>query len=439
MADPQSPPLRRPQRRRFFLVKTSGGETGIYVDQRSTSTNASSPYGLVTALLAQSPDDCTHTGGGCAVLVETLTACSSGDDTCACAISLAAQVCTQCDNTKDAITIYDNYLQACVDSGLANPSGTLTVSLPGASSNAGNPSGSSAGSSSSGVGGVSSVVNNSSMSTNAPSSSLSSATGPPINLAIPSTPSTSLMTITSTMSASSSAFQDPSILAAGNLTGNSSSSSVALDVEATFQSVGPSTTSSLTSSSSSSSSLSPSSSDTSSLVTSTNVNSSALEAAMSFFDSTIPPNCSCDPWQSQSKSCSDDSCICTSSILASARTCSECVQSAGAAPGQMRFYSAFTNNCTIEFPNLSNVPGPSSSLSAALGFQTSNSNSTNSTSSLSSSISSPSNASSTPARADAAMAATTKSSSSAPQLVRREGLVGVVVILASIAGMGIIL
>ncbi|KAK1924575.1 hypothetical protein DB88DRAFT_486016 [Papiliotrema laurentii] len=87
------------------------------------------PLKLANQLLDMSSNLCLAPGGGCGVFNLTFEDCQ--DDHCACedSATLAGMVCGQCNANQNAITLYNQYLQACQKAGWAHPSDTVTVSL----------------------------------------------------------------------------------------------------------------------------------------------------------------------------------------------------------------------------------------------------------------------------------------------------------------------
>ncbi|WRT63235.1 uncharacterized protein IL334_000138 [Kwoniella shivajii] len=333
--------------------------------------------------------NCTAQGGGCVIYTESLSSCE--DDNCACDLSYSAQVCAQCLASQEAVQGYNYYLSACVGYGLVKPTETIIAQCEDATDTSdiltdmttnpvsrptptetqsggqvvdenGNDSSVNAIGNASGVeGDASHNISNGSGNENGSGGNPDSmgvvaikipdGTGGEKNYTSPeeitslnngyetpsmasNSPEGAMSTVLTTgMNGSPTSF----VTSAGP-TGNPTPSD-ADDVSTASLALG------------SSAEETASTDDTTTSNGGVDMNSqqsgtSALDSAKSFFSSSVDPTCqsNCDTWLESAQSCTDDTCICNSQAMDSAKACSSCVLSANSTD-QMNAYASFDQGC----------------------------------------------------------------------------------------------
>ncbi|WWC59187.1 uncharacterized protein I303_101736 [Kwoniella dejecticola CBS 10117] len=286
-------------------------------------------------LAGQASDNCTATGGGCVVFVESLGSCQ--DDRCACDLSFSAQVCAQCLATQDAVYSYNLYLAACYNRGLVQPTQTIDVECTDATSTsdvltdmlASQPASATAsafpgspGSSVSGHGDSQAAQGGSmgqvAVEVGSDGQTVTKAYGQTSQTAMGAANSIeNVITVATTDSngqpTSVITYIDPTSVPP--LSGPAPSAEVTGGVQQPPVDAGSST--------------------------------AALDSAHTFFQSTIDPKSQndCDGWQELAETCTSDNCICVPDARSSAAACSSCVLSQS--NEQMSAYAGYTQGCII--------------------------------------------------------------------------------------------
>ncbi|WWC67682.1 uncharacterized protein I206_101594 [Kwoniella pini CBS 10737] len=289
---------------------------------------ASSLSNLAQSINSQSTSTsssrCTTSGGACGTFIGSLGSCQN--DNCVCELSLPAQFCAQCLATQDAIYQYNLYLAACANRGLVQPSQTITAQCDDAT--------------------VTSDVLTDILASQAASATLSSnglgSTGEKEGGGYMSQEAVQIgpdgQTMTSTYGQTTSM---PSDNGRNPITLTTTDSSGQPTSIITYN--GPTSFASISGTVPSADSTGTSQQDG----TSESFNTTALDSAHTFFQGSVDSTCQsdCDVWMQLAQSCTDDTCICTSDGLSSAKACSSCVISADS-DDQMSAYAGYTQGCT---------------------------------------------------------------------------------------------
>ncbi|WWC87228.1 uncharacterized protein L201_002116 [Kwoniella dendrophila CBS 6074] len=315
----------------------------------TNSTNSILPVASTINKIAQNscnlPNSSDHTengfcdsaGGGCYNYIESFKFCE--DDQCFCSLSYQAQLCAQCISTQDIIHEYNLYIAACFINGYIKPTQTLTVECQDTSQTY-------------------------DVLTDMLAKELETAT--------------LKATRTRTRIATATVTQNPSdtntdeegetgdsmgkvALRIPNNEGNSSNGSNIsgtvnelpsgiITVTTTDQDGQPTSVITYIGPTAQPSYEATSPTDPSTIVqpgSGENASSTAaLDSAHTFFSSTADPTCEndCQDWLYLAETCTNDSCICTTDTMASAKACSSCVLSSNSNV-QMNAYNGFQQGC----------------------------------------------------------------------------------------------
>lgn len=93
------------------VTSSASAASGTAVSSKSCLDNGT--QAMVQCLFDSTSKDCTGFGGGCAVLGRYLPVAPDDESACIPDVTLAAEVCANCNGTQEGYDLYNRYLTAC--------------------------------------------------------------------------------------------------------------------------------------------------------------------------------------------------------------------------------------------------------------------------------------------------------------------------------------